>query len=138
MKGLYKMSIDCGRQGELNGIFIAEKEYVEYLITHNIEVHFGEVLGKHSDIAGILDSSDIKFITDKEDVIEVIEKYGLESGYDPFYQTLGYETEDVPENGVDWHDCTVQEYIDFQLFGLIPELYKEEYEEWCKKKGGEE
>ena len=40
------------------------------------------------------------------------------------------ETEDIPDNGVDWDDCTVQEYIDFMRKGIIPQYYEKDYKEW--------
>lgn len=32
--------------------------------------------------------------------------------------------------GVDWDDCTVQEYIDFMRKGIIPQYYEKDYKEW--------
>ena len=76
---------------------------------------FGEVLGKHSEISGIIDRSELKMITDNENVINVVKEYGLETGYNPFDEALcTYETEEVPENGVEWGNCMVQDFIDFK------------------------
>ena len=50
MNKLYKFHWDCGRMGNLDGVFIAEPKEIEALIGK--EIHFGEVLGKHSDIQG--------------------------------------------------------------------------------------
>lgn len=133
MKALYKMNFDCGRQGSLEGLFIADTKDVEYLVNNKVCVCFGEVLGKHSDIRGTVDKKEIKRITTAKNVINVIEDYELENGYNPFEYNLSvYDMEDVPENGIEWSDCTVQEYIDFKRKGIIPEYYKEEYEEWLK------
>ena len=78
-------------------------------------------------------SGEIKQITTDENVIKIVEEYGLNSGYNPFEYTLcTSETEDVPDNGVDWDDCMVQDYIDFKRKGIIPGFYKEEYEVWLK------
>lgn len=52
MKALFKMDFDCGRMGNLEGVFIADTEDVEYLVNNKISVYFGEVLGKHSEISG--------------------------------------------------------------------------------------
>ena len=66
-----------------------------------------------------------------ENVIKIVEEYGLNSGYNPFEYTLcTSETEDIPDNGVDWDDCTVQEYIDFMRKGIIPQYYEKDYKEW--------
>lgn len=138
MKALFKMNFDCGRMGNLEGVFVADIEDVECLVNNKISVYFGEVLGKHSEIYGCMTESEIKQITTDENVIKVVEEHGLESGYNPFGYTLfTSETEDVPENGVEWDDCTVKEYIDFIRNGEIPEFYKEAHEEWVKNNNGE-
>ena len=138
MKALFKMNFDCGRMGNLEGVFVADIEDVECLVNNKISVYFGEVLGKYSEIYGCVTESEIKQITTDENVIKVVEEYGLESGYNPFEYTLfTSETEDVPENGVEWDDCTVKEYIDFIRTGEIPEFYKEAHEEWVKNNNGE-
>lgn len=130
MKALFKMNFDCGRMGNLEGVFVADIEDVECLVNNKISVYFGEVFGKHSEIYGCVTESEIKQITTDENVIKVVGEYGLESGYNPFECTLfTSETEDVPENGVEWYDCTVKEYIDFIRTGEIPEFYKEAHEE---------
>ena len=48
MKALFKMDFDCGRMGNLEGVFIADTEDVEYLVNNKISVYFGEVLGKNT------------------------------------------------------------------------------------------
>lgn len=131
MKALFKMDFDCGRMGHLEGVFIADTEDVEYLVNNKISVYFGEVFGKHSEISGCVAESEIKQITTDENVIKIVEEYGLNSGYNPFEYTLcTSETEDIPDNGVDWDDCTVQEYIDFMRKGIIPQYYEKDYKEW--------
>ncbi len=46
---MYKFGMDCGRMGRLNGLFFAEED--EIALLKEIEcIHFGEVLGKHSNI----------------------------------------------------------------------------------------
>lgn len=133
MKALYKMNFDCGRQGSLEGVFIADTKDVEYLVNNKVCVYFGEVLGKHSDIRGTVDKNEIKRITTNKNAIKVVEDYGLENGYNPFkYNISAYDMEDLPENGIEWSDCTVQEYLDFKRKGIVPEYYKKEYEEWLK------
>lgn len=84
MKGLYKMDIDCGRQGDLMGIFVAEVEAVKELISSGREIYFGEVLGKHSEIFGAIEEEDLTLITTEANVINIVEEYSLSSGYSPF------------------------------------------------------
>ena len=133
MKALYRLKFDCGRQGELKGIFIAETEDVKFLVENKVSVYFGEVLGKHSEIYGTVERQEIEEITKEQNVLDIVEKYGLSNGHNPFEYNLCEDgMEDVPDNGVDWSDCTVQEYIDFMRKGIVPEYYKEEYEKWLK------
>lgn len=116
------MTFDCGRMGELEGVFVAEKEDVDYLVANDIEIYFGEVLGKHSEICGTLEESEIYMITDDEKVISIVKAYGLESGYNPFHQTLGQDTDGLDED-ICWDDWDVGEYIDYKLHGTMPEWY---------------
>lgn len=84
MKGLYRLDIDFGRSGDLSGVFIADTEDVEILLTDNIIVYFGEVLGKHSEVTCEMKEEHIDLITTDENVIKIIEEYGLENGINPF------------------------------------------------------
>lgn len=85
MKAVYKLHFDCGRMGQLDGLFIAEKEKVKELIDSGREVYFGEVLGKHSEIMGpIEEPDDITLVSEDEEVIRVIEENNLENGFNPF------------------------------------------------------
>lgn len=134
MKALYRLKFDCGRQGCLEGVFVADTEDVKFLVENQVSVYFGEVLGKHSEIYGPVEQKEIELITTEANVIEVVEKYGLSTGDNPFgYNLCADGMEDVPDNGVDWNDCTVQEYIDFMRKGIVPEYYKEDYENWLKE-----
>ena len=74
---LYKFYWDCGRQGDVEGIFKAKKSFVESVIGN--EVDFGDILGKHSDVYGTLDEEDLEIIS--EDPIVVMNTH--ESGYNP-------------------------------------------------------
>lgn len=133
MKALYRLKFDCGRQGVLEGIFIADTEDVKFLVENKVSIYFGEVLGKHSEIYGPVECQEIEEITKEQNVLDIVEKYGLSNGYNPFEYNLCEDgMEDVPDNGIDWSDCTVQEYIDFMRKGIVPEYYKEEYEKWLK------
>ena len=92
---VYKLNFDCGRQGNLEGLFIAKKNHVKWLIENEFEIYFGEVLGKHSEVYGTIDESEITFVSDDLNVIDVIKKHGLENGYDPFdYSVINAERED--------------------------------------------
>lgn len=109
MKAVYKMHVDCGRMGELEGVFVATKKQVEKLLSSGVEVYFGEVLGKHSEIYGSIEKKEIKLISDEQNVVDVIEKHELQSGYNPFeYTSVNFDHESI---GLD-EDCSVGEIID--------------------------
>lgn len=107
-KGIYRFSADCGRSGDLEGVFIATKEQVNKLISSKIEVYFGEVLGKHSEISGAVEKKEIKLLTDDIEAVSVVEKYDLSSGINPFnYSFINFNM-----NGIDLDDdMTVGELI---------------------------
>lgn len=85
MKGLYKLHIDCGRQGDLEGLFICDTQELEQLVKSEYEVYYGEVLGKHSEIIGRLEERDYTLVSTDENVIKVIEDNELENGSNPFH-----------------------------------------------------
>ena len=91
---VYEMNFDCGRMGKLEGIFVADKRYVDFLVSNNIEIYFGEVLGKHSEVYGTLTPDEIKMVSDNPEVVSVVKDNGLSSGYNPFeYGPNGWENE---------------------------------------------
>ena len=107
-KAIYKLSIDCGRSGDLEGVFIATKQQVTKLISSKIEVYFGEVLGKHSEVYGAIEKKEIKLLTDDPTAVEIVEKYKLTNGFNPFdYRSVNFELD-----GTDLDDMTVAEIID--------------------------
>lgn len=107
-KAIYRFYADCGRKGSLEGVFIATKQQVRKLISSEIQVYFGEVLGKHSEISGAIKKKDIVFLTDDSHAVEVVEKYNLTNGFNPFnYTSVNFEME-----GVDLDDMTVREIVD--------------------------
>ena len=106
------------------------------MLDNKVGIYFGEVLGKHSEISGSLDSDEIKLITTDENVINVFKENDIECGYNPLTQTLSISDTDnfeEPEDSpIEWGDCMVQEYIDFKRKGAIPEYYKDEYLAWVE------
>jgi hypothetical protein len=84
-KYLYRFFWDCGRSGDLEGLFVATEEQVKSAIGSYIS--FGEVLGKHSDVYGTLEERDIqKLDVSTEAVAEVSKFLGSDwSGFNPLY-----------------------------------------------------
>ncbi len=83
MRKLYSFFWDCGRMGDVEGLFIAEESEVDAAI--GSQVYFGEILGKHSDISGTLSSVDLKVISDDQDkIVWLVGILGPNvSGYNP-------------------------------------------------------
>ena len=110
---VFKLYIDCGRNGELEGVFVAPQEYVDILVDEEIEVYWGEVLGKHSEVYGSIEDDEIEFITNEEVAVSVIDNYGLASGFNPFeytcsnLQLLQEKYENLPETD------EIQEIVEF-------------------------
>jgi hypothetical protein len=52
---LVRFNLDCHRMGQLDGLFVTTKAELE--ASFGKRAYFGEVLGKHSDIAADLDAS---------------------------------------------------------------------------------
>lgn len=85
-KALYRFRQDFGRMGELNGVFIEDAERVIEVTEGDDEymAHFGEVLGKHSDVYCELTCENVTFITDDDTTLQVVLDHDLQSGYNPF------------------------------------------------------
>lgn len=84
MKKLYKFHWDCGRMGDLDGIFVADEAEINRLIGK--EIYFGEVLGKHSEVFGTLEKNELEILSDDQSMIEkLVSAVGRNtiSGYNP-------------------------------------------------------
>ena len=83
MKKLYSFYWDCGRQGSVEGIFIATEQEVKNAIGRNVD--FGEILGKHSEIYGVIEEGEIKELKVSQSTVEELESVigATISGYNP-------------------------------------------------------
>ena len=86
---------DCGRMGDLEGLFITTED--ELKSWYGREACFGEVLGKHSEIDGTIDESDFTIKSDDQEFIDKIEEQlGIHlSGFNP--GAYIHVTDDEPE-----------------------------------------
>jgi hypothetical protein len=118
-KYLWKFYWDCGRNGDLEGLFVATEQEIQILIGKH--ANFGEVLGKHSEIYGTIEEDDIEKIDlDSKAIEKVILILGETwSGYNPLDYVRydcsrcedSYSTEDlykINEKDVCW-DCLTEE-----------------------------
>jgi hypothetical protein len=60
---------DFGRMGDLRGMFFVTPEQLEYL-KERCTVEFGEVLGKHSDITGLMNEYTLSIVTEDQKWIQ--------------------------------------------------------------------
>ena len=133
MKGLYKMHIEYGRDDVFDSLFIADYDKIDYLLTHEIGIHFNSEVDR-----GALDDDDIELVTTDEHVIKIVEDYDLENGYNPIKLTLSIfytydwknttkdEEIEVSDEFIDkWDDdYTVEEFIDYRMAGKLPDGFK--------------
>ena len=59
---LYSFNWDCGRMGDVDGLFVADEKEVAKVINLGTRIYFGEILGKHSEIDGTLDDDDLPIL----------------------------------------------------------------------------
>lgn len=100
MEAIYRMNIDCGRAGELEGTFTATNDQVCKLTDGTVGVYFGEVLGKHSEVCGKIEPNEVELLSNNPEVVEVFNKYNFGSGYNPFEYTVAdfdYEEHNISE-----------------------------------------
>jgi hypothetical protein len=93
-KVLYKFFADFGRGGCLSGTLVSTSSEVESLIGKT--VHFGEVLGKHSECSVDIREDHFEIMTLDEAFIRQFEDLELAQGYDPFdyYEEMEDEDDD--------------------------------------------
>lgn len=86
MKKLYKFHWEIKRMGDVTGVFVATDEEIDEIIGKTI--YFGDVLGKHSEIYGILEKEDLKILSEDQDfIVKLIEvfKSSTINGYNPLH-----------------------------------------------------
>ena len=83
MRTLYYFEADFGRMGTIDGIFVADDKKVKGAIGKT--AYFGEILGKHSDIAKKLEEKDFLVATTDQNFISYFVKiFGKHAtGYNP-------------------------------------------------------
>ena len=81
-KSIWTFNWDCGRHGEVEGVFSATKKDIEKAI--GCGIYFGEILGKHSEVFGFLDWKDLtEIICDEEFINKCEELKIIPTGYNP-------------------------------------------------------
>jgi len=80
-QGIYKFYAELGREGNLEGLFVATKQQIQDIM--NKEIDFGSVLGKHSDIVLDISEDHIKLISDDPKDILFFNRLKLNTGINP-------------------------------------------------------
>lgn len=110
MKVIVEFFWDCGRMGDLSGLFICDKQNLKFI--EGKEVYFGEVLGKHSEISGTISADDFVIKTEDQEFIQKFIEimgdgtYSVES--DSTFTISGY-------NPFDYIDISEDEMLDDEL-----------------------
>lgn len=92
MKTFYTFEMDCW-YGYVNGCFVCDSEDLELVCNAGLEVYFGEVLGKHSEVDLEFSINDFKAISTDEKEIELLSKINL--GYNILdYQSFSFNKSD--------------------------------------------
>jgi hypothetical protein len=98
MKKLIQFYADCGRMGDLEGVFIDTEENLREIIGKKVD--FGECLGKHSEIIIEMEESMFTLTTLPEDVIGLLEEVKITSGFNPITEWEYYrEDREAEEEG---------------------------------------
>lgn len=81
MKTLYKFRLDCGRMGYIESVFVEDDEIIKASLGK--EIHFGEILGKHSEIFCNLSDSHLTVLSQDSNVCDIIETHVGATGHCP-------------------------------------------------------
>lgn len=94
---LWKFMWDCGRQGCVEGLFVATEDQIQNLIGKS--VYFGEILGKHSEIYGTIEDGECEKVDLDSDIVEKVTVILGEtwSGYNPLEYLSDDDEEDYDE-----------------------------------------
>lgn len=94
-KKIWKFWAGFGRMGELEGIFVATEEEVEG--SYGQTVHFGEALGKHSDVSVKLEERNFTKVGAYPWFVAEFERRKLASGYNPLNYLNDEDWDDEPD-----------------------------------------
>ena len=80
-KAVWKFYWDCGRQGHIDSLFVATR--IQILEMVDRYCYFGEVLGKHSEIAQYLEAKDFTFVSGDDSFVRIFEERVGSVGHNP-------------------------------------------------------
>lgn len=88
---LWRFHWPMGRQGDVEGVFVATHGEIKAAL--GLRVYFGDILGKHSDVHGMLEEQDLTMLTDDPTGVASFQRYVRSTGYNPL-EYLEEEEED--------------------------------------------
>lgn len=68
MKQLYRFNLDCGRMGDLDGLFVTTQEALNKALNKTIYLY--EVLGKHSEIEVTISNDTLTLLSEDQEKLE--------------------------------------------------------------------
>lgn len=82
-KFLYRFILEYGRQGDIEGLFVATEKEIELILKSKLYMH--DILGKHSEISGDISEEDIEKLELNPNIVSQVSKILGEtwSGYNP-------------------------------------------------------
>ena len=114
---LYKYHEDCGRAGDLYGVFIVDergKACLEALMESEREVDFGSVLGKHSEVSCHYTTGElVPEETSQNDVATILRVLGnpINPHGRPWSTLSGFNPLDYVGTGEEYVDCGDEESV---------------------------
>lgn len=89
---LVSFDFDCGRSGSLPGLVAVDgrgEALLNALVSSGTDVYFGEVLGKHSDVCGPIETRDFSILgVSCKLVCALVDELGYDA--EPWYTISGY------------------------------------------------
>ena len=79
---LFGFHWDCGRMGSVESKFVATQAAVDAVIGRFL--YFGEILGKHSEVSGTLDTKDFTVVSSDFATVQNFKKTVGSTGHNPF------------------------------------------------------
>lgn len=78
---LWRFHWDCGRQGDVESVFVATQAEIDGAV--GTEIYFGEILGKHSEVYGTIEKGDLTLISEDTQLVDIFAKHVGSTGHNP-------------------------------------------------------
>lgn len=73
---IYQYRIECPRSSDICGTFLLTDRDLKAIVKklEGVEVYYGEVAGKHSEVYQIFQAKDLKMVSDKPEEVKLFKK----------------------------------------------------------------